>query len=148
MSRTRGARGTSKLNRTLHESPATASLHSATPKRKKVPCSFVFRGGGFFLKWKGHFSFWGSALQVFRQCGGASIRTRFCENYFLGIWIFAKPRLIFFFDFVRAEEGSGEESARAFSDFFGGRATRKNTRKMIKSFYEQSIRNVGGYRRK
>jgi len=23
------------------------------------------------------------------------MRTRFCENYFLGIWIFAKPRLIF-----------------------------------------------------
>ena len=43
--RTREARGGSKLNRTLNESPATASLHSA------------------------------------------SIRTRFCENYFLGIWI-------------------------------------------------------------
>src|SRR3990167_10608039 len=75
MSRTRGARGDSKLNRTLRESPATASLHSATPKRKNVPCSFDFRGDGFFLKWKGHFSFWGSALQVFGQCGGASIRT-------------------------------------------------------------------------
>jgi len=67
-------RGGLKLNRTLDESPATASLHSATPKRKNVPCSFDFRGGGFFLKWKGHFSFWGSALQVFGQCGGASIR--------------------------------------------------------------------------
>ena len=33
--RTRGARGGLKLSRTLHESPATASLHSATPKRKK-----------------------------------------------------------------------------------------------------------------
>jgi len=72
----RGARGGSELNRTLYESPATASLHSATPKRKNVPYSFDFRGGGFFLKWKGHFSFWGSAFQVFRQCGGASIRTR------------------------------------------------------------------------
>lgn len=50
---------------------------------------------------------------------GASIRTRFCENYFWGIWIFAKPRLIYFLHFVRAEEGSGEESARASSDFFG-----------------------------
>jgi len=76
MYRTRGARDDLKLNRTLHESPATASLHSATPKRKNIPCSFDFRGGGFFLKWKGHFSFWGSAFQVFRQCGGASIRTR------------------------------------------------------------------------
>ena len=42
------------------------------------------------------------------------------RNYFLGIWIFAKPRLILFLHFVRAEEGSGEESARA-SEFFGGR---------------------------
>src|SRR3989344_1149521 len=46
--------------------PATASLHSATPKRKNVPCSFVFRRGGFFLKWKGHFSFWGSARKDIR----------------------------------------------------------------------------------
>ena len=36
------------------------------------------------------------------------------RNYFLGILIFAKPRLILFLHFVRAEEGSGEESARAF----------------------------------
>jgi len=69
-------RGGLKLNRTLHESPATASLHSVTPKRKNVPYSFDFRGGGFFLKWKGHFSFWGSALQVFGQCGGAKCGTR------------------------------------------------------------------------
>src|SRR3989338_2128541 len=114
MSRTRGARGGLKLSRTLHESPATASLHSATPKRKNVPYFSDFRGGGFFLKWKGHFSFWGSALQVFRQCGGGSIGTRFCKNFFRGIWFFAKPRLICFLHFVRAEEGSGEESARAF----------------------------------
>src|SRR3990167_10210094 len=66
MYRTRGARGGFELNRTLHESPATASLHSATPKRKNVPCSFDFRGGGFFLKWKGHFSFWGSARKDIR----------------------------------------------------------------------------------
>jgi hypothetical protein len=46
--RTRGARGGLKLSRTLDESPATASLHSATPKRKNVPCSFVFRGVDFF----------------------------------------------------------------------------------------------------
>src|SRR3989344_4791652 len=66
MYRTRGARGDSKLNRTLDESPATASLHSATPKRKNVPCFSDFRGGGFFLKWKGHFSFWGSARKDIR----------------------------------------------------------------------------------
>jgi len=33
--------------------------------------SLYFRGGDFLLKWKGHFSFWCSAFQVFRQCGGA-----------------------------------------------------------------------------
>jgi len=31
--RTRGARGVSELNCTLHKSPATTSLHSATPKK-------------------------------------------------------------------------------------------------------------------
>src|SRR3989344_4795704 len=118
MYRTRGARGGSKLNRTLHESPATASLHSAIPKRKNVPCFSYFRGGRFFLKWKGHFSFWGSAFQVFRQCGGASIRTRFCENYFLGIWIFAKPRLIS--DFASGGEVWGGMRAGFRFGFFGG----------------------------
>jgi hypothetical protein len=42
------------------------------------------------------------------------------RKLFSGDWIFAKPRLICFLHFVRAEEGSGEESARASSDFFGG----------------------------
>src|SRR3989338_8499800 len=46
--RTRGARDGSELNRTLHESPATASFHSATPKRKNVPCFPDFRGVDFF----------------------------------------------------------------------------------------------------
>jgi hypothetical protein len=59
MCRTLRVRGGSELNRTLHESPATASLHSATPKRKNVSCFSVFRGGGFFLKWKGHFFLFG-----------------------------------------------------------------------------------------
>jgi hypothetical protein len=119
MYRTLRVRGGLKLNPTLHESPATASLHSATPKRKNVPYSFDFRGGGFFLKWKGHFSFWGSALQVFGQCGGASMRTRFCENYFLGIWIFAKPRLNFFG--AGRKRGVGKMNSRpvlAFNFFF------------------------------
>ena len=86
--------------------PATASLHSATPKRKNVPCSVDFRGGGFFL-------FGVLPVKIFGQCGEASIRTRFCENYFLGIWIFRKTETNLFLHFVRAEEGSGEESARA-----------------------------------
>src|SRR3990167_6427951 len=46
--RTRGARGGSKLNRTLHESPATTSLHSATPKRKMFLALLIFAGVDFF----------------------------------------------------------------------------------------------------
>ena len=38
---------------------------------------------------------------------------------FSGDFDLAKPRLIFVFAFVRAEEGSGEGSARAFR-IFGG----------------------------
>ena len=56
--------------------------------KEKCSLLFGFARDQFLLKRKGHFSFWGSALQVFGQCGGASIRARFCENYFLGkrIW--------------------------------------------------------------
>ena len=100
----------------MNESPATASLHSATPKRKNVPCSFDFRGGGFFLKWKGHFSFWGSAFQVFRQCGGASIRTRFCQKYFLGKRIWQNLDWIF----PPAERGLGNECGRVCISFLAG----------------------------
>src|SRR3989338_8122804 len=44
--RTRGARGGSKLNRTLHESPATPPPPPAKPKKKKKTSSFFFFGGG------------------------------------------------------------------------------------------------------
>jgi len=52
-----------------------------------------------------------------RAGGGASIRTRFCENYFLGKG-FAKPRLIFLGEirivFLPAERGLGNECGLAF----------------------------------
>ena len=112
--RTRGARGVSKLNRTLHESPATASLHSATPKRKNVPCSFGFRGGGFFLKMERTFFFLGfcppSIRAVWRGFNSDSV----LRKLFSGDMDFRKTETNLFLDFVRAEEGSGEESARAF----------------------------------
>jgi len=38
----------------------------------------------FFLKWKGHFSFWCSALQVFGQCGGAKCGLGFAKTIFWG----------------------------------------------------------------
>ena len=48
------------------------------------------------------------------------MRTRFCEIYFSGDLDFRKTETNLFLNFVRAEEGSGEESARASSDFFAG----------------------------
>ena len=89
------------------------------PKKKKCSLLFGFARDDFFLKWKGHFSFWGSAFQVFGQCGVASIRTRQKrKNYFLGKRIFRFASANLFLNFVRAEEGSGEESARASFYFF------------------------------
>ena len=94
--RTRGARGGSKLSRTLHESPATASLHSATPKRKNVPYSFDFRGGWIFSKMERTFFFLGfcppSIRAVWRGFNSDSV----LRKLFSGDWIFAKPRLICF----------------------------------------------------
>src|SRR3989338_8929248 len=118
MFRTLHAPRNSQPPTTLDERTATASLHSATPKRKNVPYFFDFRGGGFFLKWKGHFSFWGSALQVFGQCGGASIRTRQSENlFFWGKGFFRLPSA----DFPPEERGLGNECGRDFRfGFFGG----------------------------
>ena len=118
MSRTRGARGGSKTKSYAPRKPRHRLASLGNPKKKKVPYSFDFRGGGFFLKWKGHFSFWGSALQVFGQCGGASIRTRFCENYFLGILIFAKPRLICFWIWILSARRRGlGRNPRGFLNF-------------------------------
>src|SRR3989344_7917904 len=36
------------------------------PKKKKCSLLFCFSRGGFFLKWKGHFSFWGSTRKDIR----------------------------------------------------------------------------------
>ena len=78
-----GARGGLKLSRTLDESPRHRLVSLGNPKKKKCSLLFWFSRGQIFLKWKGHFSFWGSALQVFGQCGG-TMRTKFWQNYFLG----------------------------------------------------------------
>ena len=61
--------------------------------------AFLICAGVIFLKWKGHFSFWGSAFQVFRQCGGASIRTSAKRKiYFSGGKDFsALPQAVFVF---------------------------------------------------
>ena len=102
-----------------NESPRHCLALLGNPERKmflafRICTRLIFseKGKDIFL--------WGSALQVFGQCGGASIRTRFCENYFLGERIWQNLGQLLFLNFVRAEEGSGEESARA-SEFFGER---------------------------
>jgi len=114
--RTRGARGGSKLNPTLHESPATASLRSATPKKK---CSLLFRfvRDQFFLKKERTFFLWCSALQVFGQVAGLQFGLGFAKTIFWGK-DFAKPRLIFLGEirivFLPAERGLGNECGLAF----------------------------------
>ena len=104
--RTRGARGGSKLPRTL-VSFRHCLAEPRQPRKKNTPCFSDLAGVKFLLKKERVFFFRGSALQVFGQCGGASIRTRFCENYFLGIWIFAKPRLICFWILSARRRGLG-----------------------------------------
>jgi len=117
-----GARDDSELNRTLHESPATASLHSATPKRKNVSCSFDFAGVDFFKMERTFFflgfrprSFWA----VWRGFNSDSV----LRKLFSGDMDFRKTETNLFLNFARAEEGSGEESARVFWIFYSGDCT-------------------------
>jgi len=60
---------------------ATASLHSATPK-KNVPYFLDLAGVKFFLKKERTFFF--GVLPSRSRAGGGTIRTKFCKNYFLG----------------------------------------------------------------
>ena len=62
--------------------PPPRRASAETPKEKHS-LHFWFGGGGFFLKKERVFFFRGSALQVFGQVAGL-MRTRFCQNYFLG----------------------------------------------------------------
>ena len=58
-----------------------------------------------------------TALQVFGQCVGLQYGLGFAKTIFLGEG-FGKTSADFVFAFVRAEEGSEEESARAFLVFW------------------------------
>jgi hypothetical protein len=62
--------------------PATASLRSATLK-ENTPCFLFCAGGKFFLKKERVFSFRVLPSKYSGRWRG-SMRTRFCENYFLG----------------------------------------------------------------
>jgi len=88
------------------ESPATASLRSATPK-KNVPCFSDLRATDFFSKKERTF-FFGVLPSKYSGSVAGFNADSVLPNYFSGEKDLAKPRLI-----SRAEEGSGEESARA-----------------------------------
>jgi len=76
-----------------------------------------FAGGGFFLKWKGHFSFWGSAFQVFRQCGGAKCGLSFAKTIFWGKG-FGKTSADFCFCICPRGGGVWGGIRAGFSDFW------------------------------
>src|SRR3989344_1050906 len=61
--------------------PATASLHSATPK-KNVPCFPDLAVVKSFLKKERTFFF--GVLPSRSRAGGGTMRTKFCKSYFLG----------------------------------------------------------------
>src|SRR3990167_6609115 len=65
--------------------PHHRSLRSRVPQ-KMFSAFLILREGGFFLKRKGHFSLVFCPPSI-RAVRGASIRTKFWQNYFLGIWI-------------------------------------------------------------
>jgi len=89
----------------------SASLHSATPKRKNVPCISDFRGGGFFLKMGRTFFFRGSAQEVSGQCGGAKCGLGFAKTIFWGKG-FGKTSANFCFCILSARRRCGGNSAR------------------------------------
>ncbi|GEM_PF-2993973 len=105
--------------------PATASLHSATPKRKNVP-HFIDLAGGIFLKnGKDIFLFGVLPSKYSGSVAGLQFGRGFAKTIF---WEkgFRKTSTNFFLkfggnsDFVRAQEGSGEECARACFLFLAG----------------------------
>ena len=57
--RTRGARGSSKLNRTLDAKPRHRLASLGNPKKKNVPCFFVFSRGWFSFDMERTFFFLG-----------------------------------------------------------------------------------------
>jgi hypothetical protein len=118
--RTREARGGFELNRTLHESPATASLHSATPKRKNVPCFSDF-AGVIFSKMERtffFFRFYLSSIQaVWRGFNSDSV----LRKLFSGDMDFRKTETNLFFGFCPRGGGVwGGIRAGFFWIFFAG----------------------------
>ena len=78
----------------MNESPATASLRSATPK-KNVPCFSDLARDRFFLKKERTFFFGVLPVKIFGQCGGAKCGQGKAKTIFAGGKGFALPRLLF-----------------------------------------------------
>src|SRR3989304_8534084 len=108
--RTRGARGGSDLNRTLGASPTHWRVRQQ-PRKKKHSLHFWFGGGEIFLeKGKGVFLS-GFCPPSIRAVRGASMRTKFWQNYFLGRKGFAKTSAHLFLnsDVANGKGGVWEE---------------------------------------
>ena len=78
--RTPRVRGGLKLNRTL-VSFRHRLAEPRQPQRKMSLAFLIWRGWNFSWKWKGHFSL-GFCLPSI-QAGGGTMRTKFCQNFFL-----------------------------------------------------------------
>ena len=93
------------------------------PQKEKMFLTFRICARPIFSKNGKDIFIFGFRLPSIQAGGWASMRTRFCENYFLGILIFAKPRLIFLARIQNwippAERGLGNECGRVFCfEFF------------------------------
>lgn len=111
--RTRGTRGGSKLSRTLHESPATASQSLGGHQKEKMFLAFRICARPIFSE-KGKDIFLFGVLPSkysgrWRGFNSDSV----LRKLFSGDMDFRKTETNLFLNFVRAAEGSGEESARA-----------------------------------
>jgi len=81
---TRGVRGISKLNRTLDAKPRHRLASLGNPKKKNTPCFFDLRGGDFFKKWKGYFSFWVLPSKYSGSVAGLQCGLAFAKAIFWG----------------------------------------------------------------
>jgi len=95
-----------KLSRTLHESPATASLHSATPKRKNVSCFSDLRATDFSEKGKDIFLFGVLPYKFLGSVAGRNTDS-VLPKLFSGGKDLAKPRLILFLHLSARRRGLG-----------------------------------------
>jgi len=119
--RTRGARGGSKLCRTLDAKPCHRLASLGNPKKKNVLSIFRKNSPRAKSEKQGTFFFLGFCLPsiqaVWRGFNSDSVLRKL---FFLGIWIFAKPRLICFWILSARRRGLGR-NPRGLLDFvFGG----------------------------